>query len=388
MAESARKEHMLSMPDWSHLPEELLHIISKNLENCFDVVHARSVCRSWRSNFPFPACLSRQSYSLPTFLTYYPKEDGDLCTLEKIPLFVFTVHNPTSSVSEYLLGGIVGDEPGDDEELPSRLQSSVNLKMPYTNLINVLDCHILSLGHQYRIKHISTRRDFQGPTVYGGVAFIQLNKEGGGDFMVLLNDVNGLMLLTSAEMRWKRLKNVPSGTCMDIVSFRGKFYATFLLRETFVIDPYTMDVTTLMPLQDEISNNYLVRCGDDELFLVELTYPMISDDVVDPKFYTCRVSRLDEEAGRWVEVRDLGDRVFFIGYRGNFSCLAKDLCDGRVSGNSVLITNMCMDLPFFFKYGLRMGSVEEDLESYLSVSLENRVTIVYNTYPVLALLVQ
>ncbi|KAF3551747.1 hypothetical protein DY000_02006188 [Brassica cretica] len=38
-----------SVPDWSLLPEELLHIISKNLDECFDVVHARSVCTLWRS---------------------------------------------------------------------------------------------------------------------------------------------------------------------------------------------------------------------------------------------------------------------------------------------------------------------------------------------------
>ncbi|WZY69234.1 hypothetical protein YC2023_001474 [Brassica napus] len=38
-----------SVPDWSFLPEELLHIISKNLDDCFDVVHAHSVCTLYRS---------------------------------------------------------------------------------------------------------------------------------------------------------------------------------------------------------------------------------------------------------------------------------------------------------------------------------------------------
>ncbi|KAG5397462.1 hypothetical protein IGI04_019276 [Brassica rapa subsp. trilocularis] len=32
-----------SVPDWSLLLEELLHIISKNMDDCFDVVHAHSV---------------------------------------------------------------------------------------------------------------------------------------------------------------------------------------------------------------------------------------------------------------------------------------------------------------------------------------------------------
>nr|VDD13442.1 unnamed protein product [Brassica rapa] len=58
------------MPDWSLLPEELLHFISQNVENCFDGVHGRSVCTSWRSNIPFPSCLLRTSYSLPTFAQF------------------------------------------------------------------------------------------------------------------------------------------------------------------------------------------------------------------------------------------------------------------------------------------------------------------------------
>uniref|UniRef100_A0A0D3C1W2 F-box domain-containing protein n=1 Tax=Brassica oleracea var. oleracea TaxID=109376 RepID=A0A0D3C1W2_BRAOL len=52
--------------DWSLLPEELLHVISKNLEDCFDVVHARAFYTLWRSILPFPSYLSRPSYALPT----------------------------------------------------------------------------------------------------------------------------------------------------------------------------------------------------------------------------------------------------------------------------------------------------------------------------------
>lgn len=149
-------------------------------------------------------------------------------------MFLFKIHNPTSSVSEYLLGGIVRDEPGDHvEQPPSPLQCSVNLKMPYTNLINVLECQILYLGHQYRIKHSTNiSRDFQGPiSAYGGVASLPLNKEGGEDFMVLLNDIEGLMMLTSAEMRWRRLKNVPSVTCVDLCNF--SFHANVRYRALY-----------------------------------------------------------------------------------------------------------------------------------------------------------
>ncbi|KAL0774209.1 hypothetical protein Bca101_039360 [Brassica carinata] len=76
-------EKTVSVPDWSLLPVELLHIISKNLDDYFDALHARSVCTLWRSIFPFPSHLSRPSYTLPTL------DNKGSWSLERIPLFLF-----------------------------------------------------------------------------------------------------------------------------------------------------------------------------------------------------------------------------------------------------------------------------------------------------------
>ncbi|KAH0912720.1 hypothetical protein HID58_036041 [Brassica napus] len=65
-SEPSTKKKPSMIPDWSLLPGELLDVIPKNLDNCFDVLHARSVCTSWRSSFPFPnRLLTRPTYSLP-----------------------------------------------------------------------------------------------------------------------------------------------------------------------------------------------------------------------------------------------------------------------------------------------------------------------------------
>ncbi|EOA29274.1 hypothetical protein CARUB_v10025549mg [Capsella rubella] len=360
------------LPDWSLLPEELLQIVSTNVEDCFDVVHARSVCNSWRSSFPFPSCLLRPSYSLPTFdeLTL---ESKDLCTLEKVPLFLFRVQAPTVA-SEYFLGGIGRD---DHMDLPSPLQCSVKVHIQGNDptLMNMTDCQILSLGHQYRLVGWE-------PKEYRGAAFLPLNKEGRrGEFVVLLNYTNVLLVVTSAEMKWKRLENVPASICSDLFTFRGKFYASFLAKSTFVIDPYSLEVTLLTPSPLK-PLNYMVASGDDELFLVEVSMP--SCKVLDFSRFTCKVSRLDEEGGKWVEVKDLGDRVLFIGHFGNVSCSAKKLPDGcGVSGNSILFT----DVPTYaYKYGVHTGNVGDDLNCWRATR-ENRVMI-FNTEPVLALQVE
>lgn len=96
------------------------------------------------------------------------------------------------------------------------------------------------------------------------------------------------------------------------------------------------------------------------------------------------MSRLDEEAGQWVEVIDLGDRVLFIGHFGNVCCSAKELPDGcGVSGNSILFTNEPGYVTFAYKYGVHTGRAEDELNIW-RFSREIRVMIV-NTFPVVAL---
>ncbi|KAG7567514.1 F-box domain [Arabidopsis thaliana x Arabidopsis arenosa] len=360
------------MPDWSLLPEELLHIIIDRLDNCFNVVHARSVCRSWRSTFPFPSCLLRPSYSLPMF-THFRRKSKDLFTLEKIPLFLFRVPTLDADVAEYFMGGIGRDKSNDHMELPSPLQCSVKVEIPGSDptLMNMLDYKIFHLGYQYRMIGCN-------PDDYKGVAFLPLNKEG-GEFVVLLNYSSFLLVLTSAEMRWKRLENVLFFACLHLVTFRGRFYATFHSGKTVVIDPYSLEVTFLLP-SPRTPVHYLVPSSNDDLFLVEVIFQTVGK-------LTCRVSRLDEEAGQWVEVSDLGDRVLFVGgHLGNISCSAQELPHG-LSGNSILFTNGSGKVTFPYKYGVHTGNAEDDLDCWRS-SMEDRVVILNKSFPVLAFKVE
>ncbi|XP_056862811.1 F-box/kelch-repeat protein At1g64840-like isoform X2 [Raphanus sativus] len=375
-------ESTVSVPDWSLLPVELLHIISKKVEDCFDVVHARSVCTLWRSIFPFPSHLSRPSYTLPT-----PREDPPW-SLEKIPLFLFRPR--ALAASEFFLGGIGRYEPEEEEEeeLPSPIQCSVKVEIPGSSdprLINMLDCQILPLGHQYRMIGCNARE-------YRNVAVLHLNHEGegggDGDFVVLLNFTRVLFVLRSSEMKWRRLQPFTMATCEELFTFRGKFYAIFINGDVFAFDPHFQGLTHLKPL--ELPNcgscNDLVQSGDDELFLVEQILPR-NDDVFDFHRLALRVCRLDVEAGQWVVATDIGDRVFIIGDLGNVSCSAKEFPDGcGVSGNSILYTNMPWKETYFYKYGVDTGREEDDRNCWW-YSRENLVTIL-STSPVVALRVE
>ncbi|KAF8053056.1 hypothetical protein N665_1469s0007 [Sinapis alba] len=362
-------EITLSEPDWSLLPEKPLNIISKKLEDCFDVVHARSVCTSWRSILPFPSYLLRPSYSLPTL------DNKGSWTLEKIPLFLFRNRAlGVESASEYFLGGIGRDEP---EDLPSPNQCSVKVEIPGSDprLMNMLDCQIFPLRHQYRMIGCNAEG-------YRGVAVLPLNKEG-GDLVVLLNCTSVLMVLRSNEMRWRRFQTLSSDTCDDLVTFRGRFYTLFVNGDVFGFDPHFLELFPLVRLERDLScgsSTSLVPSGDDELFLVELIVSRNYDVLDFMTRITLRVCRLDVDAGQWVMVSDIGDRVLVIGDLGNVSFSAKELPDGcGVSVNSILFTYGPSNVTCSYKY-------EDDLNCW-RYSRDNLVTIL-GTSPVVALRVE
>ncbi|KAG2286281.1 hypothetical protein Bca52824_045885 [Brassica carinata] len=344
MSLSPSENTVVVVPDWSFLPEELLHVISKNLEDCFDVVHARAVCTLWRSILPFPSYLSRPSYSLPTL------DNKGFWSLEKIPLFLFRPRRAIaaeSTASEYFLGEIVRDE---SEELPSPNQCSVKVEIP-------------------------------GSSDPRGVAVLPLNKEGEGDFVVLLNCTSVLMVLRSNEMRWRRFQTLSTATCDDLVTFRGRFYALFVNGDVFGFDPHFLELTPRVRL--ELLNcgwsTSLVPSSDDELFLVEQIIPH-NGNALDFARLTLRVCRLDVEAGQWVVVKDIGDRVFIIGDLGTVSCSAKELSDGcGVCVNSILFTYGPGNVTYSYKY-------EDDLNCW-RYSREKRATILSRS-PVVALRVE
>lgn len=195
---------------------------------------------------------------------------------------------------------------------------------------------------------------------YRGVAILPLNEET-GEFIVLIGYDHHILALRSTETRWMEVDNCSRADCKDIVTFRGKFYAVFINGDVFAIDPYTLETTPLRP--PDITGcgrqNYLVPYGDDELYLVERI--IVRNSVLSFTKMACRVSVLDEEAGEWVVVSDLGDRVLLIGKPGNSSgnsaCSAKELPEGcGVSGSSMLFINEIFDETFPYKYGVDTGN--------------------------------
>ncbi|KAJ0260323.1 hypothetical protein HA466_0065420 [Hirschfeldia incana] len=361
------KDHT-SSPDWSNLPEELLHIISSKLQDRFDFIHARSVCRPWRSIFPYPSSPLRTTYSLPSFHKFpHRGRGGDVCTLERFPVFLFRLQS--ASPPQFFVGGVGPDKSED-------------------HVVNIADCQIIPLGYMCRM--VGYDPDSLA-TSYRAAAILPLNEDT-GEFVVLIGYAHHILALRSTEMIWRRVELCSRADCSDIVTFRGKFYAVFINGDVFAIDPYILETTPLRPpnIPGCGRQNYLVPYGDDEgLYLVERI--IVRNGVLSFTKMVCRVSVLDVEAGEWVVVSDLGDRVLLIGKPGNSSgngsCSAKELPEGcGVSGGSMLFINEIFDETFPYKYGVDSGNPGDDLNVW-RCSRETRVTIL-NKSPMVALRIE
>ncbi|CDY47459.1 BnaA09g08680D [Brassica napus] len=98
------------MADWSLLPKDLLELISGRSQTCFEIVHFRSVCSSWRSAIPRPSY--RLGLGLNSLLPVFNHRPGfEQCILKRIAVFLFRFQTPFGT--DYLLIGVSEGESGE-----------------------------------------------------------------------------------------------------------------------------------------------------------------------------------------------------------------------------------------------------------------------------------
>ncbi|KAF2538184.1 hypothetical protein F2Q68_00019215 [Brassica cretica] len=98
------------MADWSLLPKDLLELISGRSQTCFEIVHFRSVCSSWRSAIPRPSY--RLGLGLNSLLPVFNHKPWfKQCILKRIAVFLFRFQTPFGT--DYLLIGVSEGESGE-----------------------------------------------------------------------------------------------------------------------------------------------------------------------------------------------------------------------------------------------------------------------------------
>ncbi|KAJ7001556.1 hypothetical protein NC653_011843 [Populus alba x Populus x berolinensis] len=348
------------MAEWTHLPKDLMELISKRLDTSTDLLRFRSVCNSWRSSIPpEPPCLSLNSFKiLPN--------DGISHTSFGFSLFkrtVFLVGLPNSHNQTDTQGWLVKieeDVPG-KKHLFDPLSRCRSTSLP-TNLPRVLDLmnlRIRELGHEYVLHHVNYKPNSSSFTDAGNlymekVVMILLNSK--TEFVLLTIHVSGkLAIFKSGDKRWTIINEMPS-PFDDVIVYKGRFYAVDNTGRTVVV---AMDANLGLVGNPVFGGDkkYLVESKGD-LLLVDMYLSIDSDeglsigyDVVQDlvqcmseRTVWFKVFKLNEEGKCWTEVKDLEDRVLFLGDDLTFSASASELSGCK--GNCIFFND-----DFFYSRG-------------------------------------
>ncbi|XP_048625449.1 putative F-box protein At2g16290 [Brassica napus] len=142
------------MADWSLLPKDLLELISGRSQTCFEIVHFRSVCSSWRSAIPRPSY--RLGLGLNSLLPVFNHKPWfKQCILKRIAVFLFRFQTPFGT--DYLLIGVSEGESGEQVSMCPFHDGSWRYKDVTT--LNTRSSQIIFMGFSYKVMSSSWCRD-------------------------------------------------------------------------------------------------------------------------------------------------------------------------------------------------------------------------------------
>ncbi|KAM1810105.1 hypothetical protein ACFX12_026911 [Malus domestica] len=371
--------------EWSDLPKELWPAIGNRVDNRIDVLRFRSVCKTWRSAVPpFQQPITPPlplSFSSPSAAA----DGGALQTQSKALLFQITVYRMEFLKPNASKPWLVKFEESNSGDL-RLLHPITNKPLRYypSNTpkdFNLLDFKIVELRKSYSLQFRNSINVVMA-CVNKVVVMDAKNLNDCGVFMIY----NGgkLGFVRSGDEKWTHVDEQNSHYD-DIIVYKGQCY---VVDRCGTISWVNSDLNVIQfspPLFGLGGRKHLVEsCGD--LFLVDryldkcdmerlpeynvenqnvnifganfqaLPHPFdaphhpfaappnpfvapphplaapFDGEAVDFKVY-----KLDQEWGKWVDVKNLGDQVFILSNDGSFAVSTGDL--GKVMGNCILFTD-------------------------------------------------
>lgn len=191
-------------------------------------------------------------------------------------------------------------------------------------------------------------------------------------YVILTIHVSGkLAILKIGDYQWTRIDDLVS-PYDDVVLFKGRFYAVDNTGRTVVVNldgllefspvlelvanpVFGGDKKTMVVLCGELLlvDTYLSEGPEDDLgFEEDLEFSDEFDCYMTERTVRFKVFRLDWGEKKWEEVKDLGDRILFLGDYCSFSALASDF-DG-CKGNCIIF----VDHNFYMTREERDGAVK------------------------------
>lgn len=326
------------MADWSQLPKELIEEIANRLHSPIYLLRFRSVCSSWRS--------AVKPRTLTSRFPFLPNDGISDNTwgfhLSKHSIFLMGLSGTGAEMNpDRWLIKIEENVPGSMHLLNplSRLRISP-LPNDFPKVLDSSNYRVIELGQEYVLHYVHFRP-------YGGrnagnlymekIVFMSLDSDG-HDFVLLTIHVSGkLVMFKSGDKRWSVINDMPS-PYDDVILFQGNFYAVDCTGRAVLVG-LSSNVSLVANPEFGGDKKFLVE-SNCELLMVDLYLSLVPElsDLDDGEDYwysppvfmgektvKFKVFKLVREEQKWVEVKNLGDRVLFLSDDCTFSASASDL---------------------------------------------------------------
>ncbi|KEH34029.1 F-box SKIP23-like protein [Medicago truncatula] len=320
----------LMAPDWSKLPKDLLQLISEKLDSELYQLRFRSVCSSWHSSIPKKPLLD-----LPSNFPFPSNNTSNTNTfpLSKRSILLITPPNQTLH-PPWLIK--IGPDSRDKTRLWYPLSLDYQLYLQLPQLIDFKEYHIIHLGDEFVIGNF--------PSDYFSVDFMKkvLVYRTLHSYALLTINVSGkLAIFRSGDEHWTIIMPEElSSPYSDVCLFKGRPIAVDFSGRTVAVGPDLGLDLVAESVGVFGGDKKLLVDSNGELLLVHKYVNSVENcffnvfafyEIGDVRF---QVFNLDEKEKKWVEVRNLGDRVLFWGEDGVFSASASEL--GVGNGNCVI----------------------------------------------------
>ncbi|CAL0313246.1 unnamed protein product [Lupinus luteus] len=329
--------------EWCELPLELWPKIGKYLDKHIDILRFRSVCESWRSSIS-PFHLNSPSFPLQI---PHPINSSIDAYLNKATLYLVQPTHASSNFQSFSKGYLI--KVKESKNHPLHLVNPISDRKLSNHLgaspmvLNLLENHVFEVCKSYNVHskgghYVAVNKVVLFPNS------TWINVENSVACCVFKEGRLGLM--KHGYEKWK-LVDENNFYYDDVIVFKGQFYVTDKWGTISWVDICSLKLIQYSPpLCGFGDKKHLVEsCGS--VYVVDRYYesePRIRrrNHVGDLNHCAAvmgfKVYKLDEEWGTWVDVKNLGDRVFILGNSCNFSVSAKDVIGYQ--GNCIYFTDM------------------------------------------------
>ncbi|KAL4020273.1 hypothetical protein IC575_019044 [Cucumis melo] len=323
---------------WSDLPPELWPIIGKRLDTYIDVLRFRSVCRSWRASLPpFNAVSPLLPLDLPSPV-FAADHLTDAFLIRRIiyRLSPLDHHKTFSSASSSTSSSYCAAE-GWLAKVESTKLGKMRFLHPlstryakcnsdlFRKEVNLLDFGIYEVAKSYTLGYTngSPVPRITKVVMFPDSPWIDVKK-----CTILAVYAGGkLGFAKHGDDKWTLIDH-RNFHYDDVIVYKGQFYAVDRWGTVFWIDSSMRLVQFSPPLCGFGNQKHLVECNGElyvvdrfldkepllwnaDIFHIHWLNNLIEDSP--PKVIDFKLHRLDQEWGRWVEVKNLGNQSFILG---------------------------------------------------------------------------